>query len=133
MRAVLVAAVFVSVSGPALAEMLTCSTWQGVHTCADAHGYVSHETQWQGMIIRDDNRSKQVDNVELAGDRHDYGDAAAARLQMKSRLPQPTPSRPVLGQTRGSRSGSGATRSGGRGQLFDRRRRSPAVLSIDPR
>jgi hypothetical protein len=32
----------------ALAETLTCSTWQGIRTCTDAHGYVSHETQWQG-------------------------------------------------------------------------------------
>ena len=57
MRMLIGVAVVVLASNPALAETLTCSVWQGIRTCADAHGYVSHETQWQGMIIRDDNRS----------------------------------------------------------------------------
>ena len=40
---------------PARAETLTCSTWQQITTCADAHGYVSHETEWQGMTNGWDN------------------------------------------------------------------------------
>jgi hypothetical protein len=38
------------------AETLTCSTWQGIRTCQDAHGYVSHETEWQGRTNGWDNR-----------------------------------------------------------------------------
>ena len=58
MRAVawLVSVTAVSPSMPALAETLTCSTWQGIRTCTDAHGYVSHETLWQGFTIGDDNQ-----------------------------------------------------------------------------
>ena len=26
-----------------------CSTWQGIRTCSSPDGYVSHETQWQGV------------------------------------------------------------------------------------
>jgi hypothetical protein len=37
-------------------ETLTCSTWQGVRTCQDAHGYVSHETEWQGRTYGSDNQ-----------------------------------------------------------------------------
>jgi hypothetical protein len=40
-------------------ERLTCSVWQGIRTCTDAHGYVSHETQWQGMNFGDDNQSNR--------------------------------------------------------------------------
>lgn len=29
-------------------ETLTCSTWQQVRTCLGDHGYVSHESTWQG-------------------------------------------------------------------------------------
>jgi hypothetical protein len=36
------------------AETLTCSTWQQITTCQDGHGYVSHETQWQGRTYGDD-------------------------------------------------------------------------------
>ena len=42
-----------------VAAVVTCSTWQGIRTCTDAHGYVSHETQWQGMTIGDDNRGSR--------------------------------------------------------------------------
>jgi hypothetical protein len=40
---------------PAHSEALTCTDWQGIRTCADAHGYVSRETQWQGMTFFWDN------------------------------------------------------------------------------
>jgi hypothetical protein len=40
---------------PALAETLTCSTWQGITTCSSPDGYVNHETQWQGFTIGEDN------------------------------------------------------------------------------
>jgi hypothetical protein len=39
----------------ASADTLYCSDWQGIRTCADAHGYVSHETEWQGMTNGWDN------------------------------------------------------------------------------
>jgi hypothetical protein len=42
--------------GPALADPLYCSTWQGIHTCSSPDGYVSHETQWQGRTNGWDNR-----------------------------------------------------------------------------
>jgi hypothetical protein len=45
-----------AIAAPALADTLTCSTWQGVRTCQDAHGYVSHETEWQGRTNGWDNR-----------------------------------------------------------------------------
>ena len=55
MRAVLVAAVFISVSGPALAETLFCSTsFQGYRVCDDGHSYRSTEWQWQGMTFGQD-------------------------------------------------------------------------------
>ena len=38
-----------------LADTLTCTDWQGIKTCADAHGYVSHETEWQGRTNGWDN------------------------------------------------------------------------------
>jgi hypothetical protein len=44
------------VINPALAETLTCSTWQGIRTCTDAHGYTSHELQWQDRTYGSDNR-----------------------------------------------------------------------------
>ncbi len=44
MRAVVVVAV------------LYCSMWQGVRTCTSPDGYVSHETEWQGMTNGWDNR-----------------------------------------------------------------------------
>jgi hypothetical protein len=37
-------------------ETLACSTWQGMRTCQDAHGYVSHETEWQGRTNGWDNQ-----------------------------------------------------------------------------
>ena len=37
-------------------ETLTCSTFQGIGTCSSPDGYVSHETQWQGFTIGDDNQ-----------------------------------------------------------------------------
>ena len=41
---------------PALAQPLTCSTWQQINTCQGPGGYVSHELHWQDQTIRDDNR-----------------------------------------------------------------------------
>jgi hypothetical protein len=46
-------------AAPALAETVTCATWQGIRTCADAHGYLSHESQWQGMTFGDDNQGNR--------------------------------------------------------------------------
>jgi hypothetical protein len=40
---------------PASGETLYCTDWQGIRTCTDAHGYVSHETQWQGQTNGWDN------------------------------------------------------------------------------
>jgi hypothetical protein len=39
-----------------IAVVLTCSTWQGVRTCTDSSGYVSHESTWNGITTGDDNR-----------------------------------------------------------------------------
>jgi hypothetical protein len=55
MRVIIIGIIY-AIAAPALAETLTCSTWQGVRTCTDAHGYVSHETEWQGMTNGWDNR-----------------------------------------------------------------------------
>jgi hypothetical protein len=56
MRMLIGVALIISTSmTPALAETLACSTWQGIRTCTDAHGYVSHETEWQGRINGWDN------------------------------------------------------------------------------
>jgi hypothetical protein len=35
---------------------ITCGVWQGIETCQDEHGYVSHESQWQGRVTGSDNR-----------------------------------------------------------------------------
>ena len=43
---------------PALAETLTCSTWQGITTCQGPGGY-SHELHWQDFIIGDDNQGNR--------------------------------------------------------------------------
>ena len=60
MRALIVAAAFVSVSGPALAETLYCSTsFQGYRVCDDGHGYRSTEWQWQGMTIGQDSNGSR--------------------------------------------------------------------------
>jgi hypothetical protein len=55
MRAIAIVAI-VLVQGTATldAETLTCSTWQGIRTCQDGHGYLSRETQWQGFTIGSD-------------------------------------------------------------------------------
>jgi hypothetical protein len=37
-------------------ETLTCSTWQGIQTCQNEHGYISRESTWQGMTTGSDNR-----------------------------------------------------------------------------
>jgi hypothetical protein len=53
--AVIVIAALASIS-PALAQTLTCSTWNGIRTCSGTNGYVSHETEWQGRTNAWDNR-----------------------------------------------------------------------------
>ena len=40
----------------AAAFALTCSTWQGIQTCTDASGYVSHESTWNEITTGNDNR-----------------------------------------------------------------------------
>jgi hypothetical protein len=42
------------ISATAHAAPLYCSMWQGIRTCQSPHGYVSHETQWQGMTFGQD-------------------------------------------------------------------------------
>jgi hypothetical protein len=39
-----------------IAVALVCSTWQGIRTCQDEHGYVSRETEWQGRTTGSDNQ-----------------------------------------------------------------------------
>jgi hypothetical protein len=58
MRAVIIIAAAVLVQGadPLDAAALPCSTWQGIRTCQDAHGYVSHETERMGQTSGWDNR-----------------------------------------------------------------------------
>jgi hypothetical protein len=43
------------------------STWQQITTCSSPGGYVSHESQWQGVTTGDDNQRRQVDIVAVAG------------------------------------------------------------------
>jgi hypothetical protein len=43
----------------ALADTLTCSTWQGVRTCQGPDGYRSTETEWQGLVIGQDSDSRR--------------------------------------------------------------------------
>ena len=54
MRAIIASRLRLPSMNPALAETLTCSTWQGIRTCTDAHGYTSHESQWQGRTYGSD-------------------------------------------------------------------------------
>jgi hypothetical protein len=57
--AITVAAVLVHGTIPMDAETLTCSMWQGMGTCSSPDGYVSHETQWQGLTTGDDNQGNR--------------------------------------------------------------------------
>jgi hypothetical protein len=54
MRAVMIG-VMIGVS-PALADTMTCSTFAGVRTCLGGHGFMSHETTWNGITTGSDNR-----------------------------------------------------------------------------
>jgi hypothetical protein len=56
-----------AITAPALADTLTCSTWQQITTCSSLGGYVSRESQWQGVTTGDDNQKRQVDIVAVAG------------------------------------------------------------------
>jgi hypothetical protein len=44
----------IGVTGPALADTLTCSTFTAVRTCLGDHGYRSTESQWQGRTFGQD-------------------------------------------------------------------------------
>jgi hypothetical protein len=43
-------------AAPASAQTVTCSIWQGIRTCTDPDGYVSHESTWNGITTGSDNR-----------------------------------------------------------------------------
>ena len=66
MRALIVIAAMIEVS-PALADTVTCSTWQGITTCSSPDGYVSHETTWNGITTGDDNRGGKWRRSEWQG------------------------------------------------------------------
>jgi hypothetical protein len=53
MRAAIIVAALTSITF-AHAETLTCTDRQGIRTCQDGHGYVSHEMQWQDRTYGDD-------------------------------------------------------------------------------
>ena len=57
-RIAIVAAALAHSSGT-VGQTLTCSTWQGVRTCSGTNGYMSHETEWQGFTIGDDNQGNR--------------------------------------------------------------------------
>jgi hypothetical protein len=52
---------------PALADPITCSTWQGIRTCTSPDGYVNHETTWNGITTGDDNRGGEWTRSEWQG------------------------------------------------------------------
>jgi hypothetical protein len=54
MRAAIIAAVFVSIAGPVVADPVYCSVWQGIRTCSGPDDYHSTETQWQGLVTGQD-------------------------------------------------------------------------------
>jgi hypothetical protein len=56
MRAGIIAAVFVSIASPVIAEPVYCLVWQGIATCSSPDGYVSHETTWNGITTGSDNQ-----------------------------------------------------------------------------
>ena len=59
-QAPIIAAMFIGVSGPALAETLFCSTsFQGIRVCTGPGGYVSREWQWQDRVIGDDSDGRR--------------------------------------------------------------------------
>ena len=53
MRAIIAVAAALTSLTPALAGTLTCSDWQGIRRCQDAHGYTSHDSEWQGRTYGD--------------------------------------------------------------------------------
>jgi hypothetical protein len=61
-----VVAVMIGVS-PALADTVTCSTWQQITTCAGPGGYRSFETTWQGGTTGDDNQGGRWTRSEWQG------------------------------------------------------------------
>ena len=54
MRAIIAVAAALAGMSPALAGPLTFSTWHGIRTCHDGHGYVCRETEWQDRTYGDD-------------------------------------------------------------------------------
>ena len=54
-RSAPIIAALISVS-PALAQTLTCSTWNGIRTCSGTNGFVSHEWDRDGMRFGQDNQ-----------------------------------------------------------------------------
>ena len=46
-------------TGTVDADPLYCSTWQQITTCSSPDGYVSHESQWQGVTKGDDNQGNR--------------------------------------------------------------------------
>jgi hypothetical protein len=66
MRVVTIIIIY-AITAPALADALTCSTWQQITTCSSPGDYVNHESQWQGVTTGDDNQRRQVDIVAVAG------------------------------------------------------------------
>ena len=79
MRAAIAVAAALTSMTPASAETLTCSTWQGIRTCQDGHGYVSRETEWQGFTFGDDSDGNKMDDEPVAGDGHHNGRATGWR------------------------------------------------------
>jgi hypothetical protein len=57
--AIIIAVVLTQGTTPLGAETLTCSTWQGIHTCQGQGGYTSTETEWQGVTTGRDNRGNE--------------------------------------------------------------------------
>ena len=57
--AIIIAAVLIHSTATLDAETLTCSTWQGIHTCQGQGGYTSTETEWQGVTTGRDNQRNE--------------------------------------------------------------------------
>ena len=58
-RIAIVIAALVQSSATLDSQTLTCSMWQGIRTCSGTNGYMSHETEWQGFTIGDDNQGNR--------------------------------------------------------------------------
>jgi hypothetical protein len=56
---VIIAAVLAHSTTAVGSETLTCSVWQGIRTCSNSSGYVSHESAWNGITTGDDNQGNR--------------------------------------------------------------------------